>query len=117
MEAAERIHETQGNWLQGAFTILQAGVVLCTVASSSKRKELWVAAIALGLAGLAAFVWLLVRFWQRARVSVCDANRRWVVAGAVGAMADMLVHGSIDNSYFLVDLAFVFWLCLSLVDG
>ena len=53
IEAAKRIHETQGNWFQGAFIILQAGVVLCTVASSSKRKELWVAAIALGLAGLA----------------------------------------------------------------
>ena len=30
-------------------------------------------------------------------------------------MADLLVHGAIDNSYFLVDLAFVFWLCLALV--
>jgi hypothetical protein len=30
-------------------------------------------------------------------------------------MADLLVHGFIDNSYFLVDLAFVFWLCLALV--
>ena len=31
---------------------LTAGVVLCTVASSAKRKELWIAAIALGLLGL-----------------------------------------------------------------
>jgi hypothetical protein len=29
----------------------------------------------------------------------------------------MLVHGFIDNSYFLVDLAFVFWLCLALADS
>jgi hypothetical protein len=36
------------------------------------------------------------------------------VAGALGAMADLLVHGFIDNSYFLVDLACVFWLCLAL---
>jgi hypothetical protein len=34
----------------------------------------------------------------------------------MGALADLLVHGFIDNSYFLVDLAFVFWLCLALVD-
>jgi hypothetical protein len=27
----------------------------------------------------------------------------------------LLVHGFIDNSYFLVDLAFLFWLCLALV--
>jgi hypothetical protein len=32
-------------------------------------------------------------------------------------MADLLVHGAIDNSYFLVDLAFVFWMTLAVVDG
>jgi len=65
--------------------------------------------LSLGLLGLVAFVWLLVRFWREAR----PRHRRWMVAGALGAMADMLVHGFIDNSYFLVDLAFVFWLCLA----
>jgi O-antigen ligase len=67
--------------------------------------------LSMGLLGLTAFVWLLIRFWRSARVS-----HGWLVAGALGAMADMLVHGFIDNSYFLVDLAFVFWLCLALVD-
>jgi O-antigen ligase len=68
--------------------------------------------LSLGLLGLIAFVWLLVRFWRQG-VPRC---RHWVVAGALGAMADMLVHGFIDNSYFLVDLAFVFWLCLAVSD-
>ncbi len=53
IEAERKLHESQGNWFQGAFIILQAGVVLCTVAASAKRKELWAIAIALGLAGLA----------------------------------------------------------------
>jgi len=53
IETDKRLHERQGNWFQGAFIILQAGVVLCTIAASSRRKELWVLAIALGLAGLA----------------------------------------------------------------
>ena len=53
IEANKRLHEKQGNWFQGAFIVLQAGVVLCTIASSSKRKELWVVAILLGLAGVA----------------------------------------------------------------
>jgi hypothetical protein len=53
IEANKNLHEKQGNWFQGAFIVLQAGVVLCTIASSSKRKELWIVAIALGLAGLA----------------------------------------------------------------
>ena len=53
IEANKRLHEKQGNWFQGAFIVLQAGVVLCTIASSSRRKELWVVAILLGLAGVA----------------------------------------------------------------
>jgi O-antigen ligase len=65
----------------------------------------------LGLLGLIAFVWLLERFVRQVLKS-----RTWIVAGAAGAIVDMLVHGAIDNSYFLVDLAFVFWLCLVLVD-
>jgi O-antigen ligase len=66
----------------------------------------------LGVLGLVAFVWLLVRFWRVVRASLPSAN--WLVAGALGALVDLLVHGAIDNSYFLVDLAFVFWLSLAL---
>jgi hypothetical protein len=53
IEAAKNLHQQQGNWFQGAFIVLQAGVVLCTVASSARRKELWALAILLGVAGLA----------------------------------------------------------------
>jgi O-antigen ligase len=63
----------------------------------------------LGLLGLIAFVWLVVRFWTTA-----SSSKGWLAAGAMGAMADMLVHGLIDNSYFLVDLAFIFWLIFAL---
>jgi O-antigen ligase len=73
--------------------------------------------LSLGLLGLVAFVWLLVGFLREALRSLGEPDRRWIVAGALGAMADLLVHGFIDNSYFLVDLAFVFWLCLALVDS
>ena len=52
IEADKRLHEKQGNWFQGAFIVLQAGVVLCTIASSSRRKELWALAIILGVVGL-----------------------------------------------------------------
>jgi O-antigen ligase len=68
--------------------------------------------LSLGVLGLVAFGWLLLRFWRQARRGLPN----WMVAGALGAVADMLVHGFIDNSYFLVDLAFVFWLCLALVE-
>ena len=52
-EKLKTLHQRQGNWFQGAFIVLQAGVVLCTVASSARRKELWALAIILGVAGLA----------------------------------------------------------------
>jgi putative inorganic carbon (hco3(-)) transporter len=68
----------------------------------------------LGMLGLIAFGWLLVRFWRQARARLNGSSTRWVVAGACGSMADLLVHGFIDNSYFLVDLAFLFWLALAL---
>jgi O-antigen ligase len=76
--------------------------------------HLW---LELGLLGLVAFSWLQLRFWQNIRAALIRSDSRWLVAGAAGAMADLLVHGLIDNSYFLVDLAFVFWLCLALVAG
>ena len=66
----------------------------------------------LGLLGLVAFVWLLLRAWRGAR-----AQRGWLAAGALGSLADMLIHGLFDNSYFLVDLAFLFWLGLALARG
>src|SRR5712691_5621764 len=56
--------------------------------------------LALGLLGLLAFGWLVFRFWKLAAPS-----KSWLVVGAMGSMADLLVHGLIDNSYFLVDLA------------
>ena len=65
----------------------------------------------LGLSGLVAFLWLLRRFIRRA----LPLGQRWYIAGALGAMTDLLVHGLLDNSYFLVDLAYLFWLLLALV--
>lgn len=73
--------------------------------------------LSLGVLGLVAFCWLLARFWRQALKALTQGGRKWIVAGALGALADMLVHGFIDNSYFLVDLAFLFWLCLALVDS
>ena len=70
----------------------------------------------LGVLGLIAFGWLLLRFWRQARAALTGSGTHWVIAGACGSMADLLVHGFIDNSYFLVDLAFLFWLALALVS-
>jgi O-antigen ligase len=90
--------------------------------------------LSLGLLGLVASVWLVVlafrlawRTWQaRADRSLEDApdtpatpfdGPRLLALGAAGSLVAMLVHGSVDNSYFLPDLALAFWLLLAVLEA
>ena len=63
MVADKDKHQKQGDRFQLAFIILQAGVVLSTIAASAKRKELWVLSILCGLLGLLVVAdgYLLIR--------------------------------------------------------
>lgn len=58
-------------------------------------------------------IWVLARTLKRVlgKVSV-----QWlpVAAGLSGALAAMLVHGLVDHSFFLVDLAFSFYIILGI---
>ncbi len=72
----------------------------------------------LGILGLLAAVWLavaLLRMWRRLWLAPASASSRAVLAGIAGAGVDLLAHGLIDNSYFLVDLAFHFWILAGLL--
>jgi O-antigen ligase len=73
----------------------------------------------LGLAGLIALIWLLWVFvrlaWAGARDARGSLLGRALAVGALGSMTDFVVHGMVDNSYFLPDLAIVFWLTLAVV--
>jgi O-antigen ligase len=74
--------------------------------------------LSLGLLGVGALIWLEVAFYRSAwRVyrSLDEGMIRAVVLGLMASMVDFLAHGLIDNSYFLVDLAFVFFLTLGMV--
>jgi hypothetical protein len=53
LDVKKRLHQRRGERFQWAFLALQAGVVLSTVAASSRRKELWAVAITAGALGLA----------------------------------------------------------------
>jgi putative inorganic carbon (HCO3(-)) transporter len=66
----------------------------------------------LGPLGLAAFGWLLVRFFSAGRARLRDP----VALGALAAITAALVHGLVDNFYFVPDLALTFWLLLALVE-
>ncbi len=78
-----------------------------------------------GLLGTAAGVWLLAFFWITALVvyrrlaRATEPERRSLLAltvGLMGLVADMLAHGLVDHSFFLVDLSYAFFLALAVVQ-
>jgi O-antigen ligase len=70
----------------------------------------------MGLAGLAAFLWILglavFTAWRRLATR---PNEAWLVAAVIGALAAIFVHGLVDVPYFKNDLAMMVWLIISLV--
>ncbi len=76
--------------------------------------------LALGLPGLAAAIGAIIWMVARARALVTrplGPVDRAVGAAAVGILVDTLLHGSFDNSYFLLDAAMVWWLTIALLAG
>lgn len=80
--------------------------------------------LSLGIMGVIILVWLLWRYFREAlnlvrRVSLragSDPVRRALALGLLASMVDFLVHGMVDNSYFLADLSMIFWLSCGLLQ-
>jgi O-antigen ligase len=72
----------------------------------------------MGIAGLAAGAWLQIAFWRMALPlrRLADPDRRALALGLMCSMVNFLAHGLVDASYFLVDLAFAFFLTLGVVQ-
>ncbi|HQF72119.1 MAG TPA: O-antigen ligase family protein, partial [Promineifilum sp.] len=68
----------------------------------------------LGFVGLLAGAWLIGEAGLASGRALRRASTAWrpVAAGLAGGLAAMLAHGLVDHSFFLVDLAFVFYLIL-----
>jgi O-antigen ligase len=76
--------------------------------------DLW---LSTGIIGLAAFIWLQGVFWQlllRKNQQLLRASP--IVFGTAGAMIASLIHGLIDNVYFLIDLSMLFWYLMAIVS-
>jgi len=73
----------------------------------------------LGIFGLAASIWLQVAFWRLALPlrRLEDADNRALALGLMGGMANLVAHGLVDHSFFLIDLAFTFFLFLGLAQA
>jgi hypothetical protein len=73
----------------------------------------------MGMLGLAAGVWLQVAFWRTALPlrKLDDPLNRALAIGLMASMADFLAHGLVDASYFVIDLAYVFFITLAVVQA
>ncbi len=69
----------------------------------------------LGLGGIAVLLWLQIVFWRNAW-HLYKAKFTPLTLGMMGSMVVFLSHGLVDNSYFLVDLAFAFFLIVGIVQ-
>ncbi len=80
--------------------------------------------LSLGIMGLIVLVWVLWRYFRQALYIVRRATSgmrpdlvgRALALGLTGSMVDFVVHGMVDNSYFLMDLAMIFWMSCGLVQ-
>jgi len=69
----------------------------------------------LGVGGILVLLWLQWGFW-RAAWRLYRQHNTPLVLGFMGSMLTFIGHGLVDNSYFLVDLAFVFFLTVGIVQ-
>lgn len=74
----------------------------------------------LGIPGVVALVWLEGAFFTkglRLYRRLPDRDEQALALGLMASMVACLSHGLIDNSYFLVDLAFVFFITVGIMVG
>lgn len=86
---------------------------------SHPHDEILDAWLSTGIVGLGAFLWLQIVFWRlvlRTWRQLLPTSRRILLLGAAGAMLAGLLHGLVDNGYFLMDLSILFWLLCGLVQ-
>ncbi|RJR30804.1 hypothetical protein C4569_03985 [Candidatus Parcubacteria bacterium] len=66
-----------------------------------------------GLAGLAAFLWLMFSFFRNGFKAAAYGNKAFVY-GIMSAMVYIIIHGLFDVPYFKNDLSVLFWIIVSL---
>jgi O-antigen ligase len=72
----------------------------------------------LGIGGVAILIWLQVVFWRLALSlyrRLPEGESRGLLLGLMASMVATLAHGLVDQSFFLVDLGFVYCLTLAFV--
>jgi putative inorganic carbon (HCO3(-)) transporter len=109
---------TQNNcWGKGYIIEPEASNEPCLSHPHDEFLDFWLSSgivgLAAGIAAVACFWWLLLSAWHR---RLHDRWTRPLVLAAGAAMAASLLHGLVDNSYFLMDLSVFFWLLCVLAN-
>lgn len=70
----------------------------------------------MGVLGLLAFLWLLVRFFRITFLAPKDASRedQAIPVVLLGIMLTLIIHGMLDSQYHKNDYSLVFWLLIGL---
>jgi hypothetical protein len=68
----------------------------------------------LGLLGLLVGGWLFYSLGRTVSRAMASVTAEWqpVAVGLAGSLAAILAHGLVDHSFFLIDLAYAFFLLL-----
>jgi putative inorganic carbon (HCO3(-)) transporter len=66
-----------------------------------------------GILGLAAFIWIVLIFYQHAFFAY-TTRRSLLVIPAAAALFAILMHGFVDTPYFKNDLSVVFWFLITI---
>jgi O-antigen ligase len=71
----------------------------------------------LGVFGGAAGAAMIIGFAASIRVGLRDPRRRLIALACAGMLAEILAHGLVDHSFFLVDLMYAFVIAAALGEG
>ena len=74
----------------------------------------------LGVPGVLTLLWIQALFFRqglRLYRHVADPELRALTLGLMASMVYVLAHGLVDQSYFVVDLAYVFMLLVAFIQG
>ncbi len=75
-------------------------------------------AVESGVAGLAAFIAIIVALMSRAHQTfwkMRGASERWIIAGAASSLIAMMLHGLVDTVFYRPQVQLIFWLLAAIM--
>jgi O-antigen ligase len=68
----------------------------------------------MGILGIAAFLWLIISVFKSALGNIKDSVNKHQITGLITASSVFLIHNLVDFSFFLPEVALIFWIILGL---